>query len=214
MNDVTAEERQDPAEDVALHRLARVERNERAMEALQRAVASLQASRDASRKVLWLVIPALVGALATVLVFAAEKIAASSERAGEIRATLDSEKDRRQTLEREVEQLRAVLLRLGAGEPHKPTSTDDALPPPPDKFSLSPQRRDGHGGGAALAASGRVLLQTPKLQNGHDRIVPTLHSMFELHVRPHEVRGWMCGDEAQAKRARQATATILSIPEM
>lgn len=103
------------------HRLdARLARVERENETLRREVSSLASSRDTGRKLMWLVIPALVGALATVLVFAAEKIASSAERAGEVKSDLRSLEKQVDTkdrvidqMQREIDQLRGVLLKLG-----------------------------------------------------------------------------------------------------
>lgn len=150
-------------------------------ERLERHVASLLSSRKNTLRALWIAIPALLGALGTVLVFAAEKIATSSERAGKVEATLESEKERRQSLEREVEQLRAVLLRLGfgIGDPRKPTSD---VPKLPDLLSW---RHFPSGTPAStIGLSGRVFLHTPKLQYGQGFKMPLLHSMLLLHTDP------------------------------
>lgn len=94
----------------ALERIARI--LEQLAGQQQQSVASLVASRDATRKVMWPVILALLGALGTVLVFSAEKIASSSERAGRMEATIEALKDARQQDREEISQLRGALLRL------------------------------------------------------------------------------------------------------
>lgn len=196
-----------------LHRLARLERDQ---EAMGRSLESLVASRSAQHKLLWLAIPALVGALATALVFAAEKIASSSERAGKLEATVEALKERASKQDAEITQLIEVLLRRGAIlEPHRPTSDTPALP---DHLSLL-----DHGASStpasAIGLSGRVFLQTPKLQNGQGLRMPLPHSMLLLQMEPHVLRGsTVCGAGERASQAMTdaiaTTRAILSIPEM
>lgn len=79
------------------------------VEAQGRAIDSLVASRRTQHKLVWL----LAGSLATVLVFAANRIAASSEQAGKAQATSEAHEKRVQRLEGEIDQLRAALLKFG-----------------------------------------------------------------------------------------------------
>jgi hypothetical protein len=89
----------------------------------QRDVTSLLGSRAAMRKILWLVIPALAGGLVTALIYAGDKIAMSAERVGRTEARLDAIEKRlddrgaeisqlRVTMEHEIDQLRAALLKI------------------------------------------------------------------------------------------------------
>lgn len=146
--------------------------------AQQEAINSLTASRDTGRKVLWLVIPALVGALATVLVFAAEKVATSSERAGKLEATVDALKDRIAGQESEIGQLRGVLLRLGAGgDPHKPTSGPDPAVHDDRYGVIDPQWPNAH---RPQPVCGRIW-----------------HSVLVEHTSLHD-RGWISSSMKRA----------------
>lgn len=99
---------------------------------MQQDVTSLLASRAALRKILLLVIPALAGGIVTALIYAGDKIATSAERVGRTEARLDALERRlddrgvevtqlRVTLEREIDQVRAALLKLtGTGTDSKP----------------------------------------------------------------------------------------------
>lgn len=155
-------------------RLLRVERDH---ELLRRDVASLTASRDTSRKILWFVIPALVGALGTVVVYAAEKIAASSERIGETAAEIRALKEQRLQDREDIKELRERMLHMSGADPHKPTSDQDLQEVPmstPDKVATN--QRPASGSGASIAASmsppgGAGWIgwreQTPALQKLH-----------------------------------------------
>lgn len=100
------------------HRLdARIGRLERDNEGLRRDVASLVASRDTNRKIMWLVIPLLVTALGTEFHYSSDKIASSSERAGRVEATLDALKEEHKQDREEITQLRGVMLKLVGVDP-------------------------------------------------------------------------------------------------
>lgn len=155
----------------------RLHRAERDVEGLRRDVASLVASRDTNRKIMWFVIPALVGALGTVVVYAAEKIASSSERVGETAAEIRALKEQRVQDREDIKELRERMLHMSGAEPHKPTSDQDLQEVPmstPDKVATN--QRPASGSGASTAASmsppgGAGWIgwreQTPALQKLH-----------------------------------------------
>ena len=194
---------------------AQLERRTEAMErrldarldSLGHVVESLVASRDTGRKLLWLIIPALVGALVSVLVFSAEKIAASSEQAGKQAATIDALKEQVQQQRDDIRELRAALRRQ-SGNDHQPTSD---VPAEPDRLSLgTPASRSSD--------SGRVALHWPKLQN-LQLGTSDVHSIELLQIRPQldggggtTTLGASAGDEAQA--TIDTTRTVLSIPHL
>ncbi len=100
--------------DVLRNNQASIERNQASIE---RDVASLLTSRAMTRKLLWLVIPALATGLVTALIYAGDKIAASAERVGRTEAKLEAYKERLDNEESEIGQLRAKLLQLSGVDP-------------------------------------------------------------------------------------------------
>ncbi len=99
---------------------------------MQQDVTSLLASRAALRKILVLLIPAMAGGIVTALIYAGDKIAASAERVGRTEARLDALEKRlddrgseisqlRITMEHEIDQIRAALLKL-TGTDTKPVT--------------------------------------------------------------------------------------------
>lgn len=164
----------------------RIDAIERRHDDLARMVESLDASRTAGRRILWLVIPALVGALATVLVFSAEKIASSSERAGKLEATVDALKERASKQDSEIAQLLDVLLHRGAAlEPHKPTSG-------PDPFF-----HDRYGG---------IDPQWPKLQRPQPVCGRIWHSVLVEHTSLQD-SGWMTSSIRRARSIDSGTGS-------
>lgn len=184
----------------------RIEAIEHRYEEIDRRVDGLVASRDSGRKILWLVIPALVGALATVLIFAAEKIAMSAERAGETAAEIRALQEQRRQDREDIKELRDRLLRLSAGDHGPPTSTDLPLP---DVFSLlGPSAVVG--GGVGGSSPHRLNEQAPQPCCGL-----SWHSALLEQMSPHTC-GWISGDfpQVQDSVAIKTTKAILSIPEM
>lgn len=150
--------------DVRLHRV------ERDNETLRREVASLTASRDTNRKVMWLVVPALVGSLATVLIFAAEKIESSSRHAGEADADVRNLIKQLDLQRSDIAEIRAFLYRKSGADPL--SHPDSGIVDPDawrDGFARigdwghSVPASSGGGGAGTIGTS----LHHPPLQNRH-----------------------------------------------
>lgn len=174
------------------------ERREHRLERIEDHVDSLLSSRKNTNRALWIVIPALIGALGTVLVFAAEKIAASYERVGETRATiaglrdrLDDLKDRYKDQAAEIGQLRATLLRLGVIDPRKPTSDVPAVP-------------DGHAFNQGGSSPHRPKLQRPQPSCGK-----IWHSGLLLQMSLHR-SGW-CTSSISLARSSDSSSVVASL---
>lgn len=90
---------------------------EERFEQLELDVRELMASRKTMNRLVWLAIPGLIGALVTVLLFAADKIATSSRHAGEADADMRNFKDQLEHQRNEIIELRAALYRKSGVDP-------------------------------------------------------------------------------------------------
>lgn len=129
MTDIEAEEAD------LIERVRKLESKMDDLPALQQQITSLLDGRKTTRWIIALVIPALVTALGTVLVWAASKMETAAERVGETTAELRAIRDKNAEQEVEISELRAQLWSIGrrsSAAPAPPTSIDL---PPPDKFS-------------------------------------------------------------------------------
>lgn len=161
------------------HRVARLDRLERNLEATQQVVQTLVTSRATTNRILYVAIPLLLGGMGGVLAYAANTIAASSERVGETRATISALQKQVDKQDVTIGQLLEILLRRGALlEPHKTPTSD--VPRQPDKVSLLDQR--------SSVSSGLVDRHSPKLQNLHSPVLP--HWMLLLHCEKQVLRGF------------------------
>jgi hypothetical protein len=79
---------------------------------LEARVGSLTASRKTSRWIVGLGLPVLLSAIFGLILYSADKIAANSERVGGTAAEMKALSRQIESLEREIGELRAVLLRL------------------------------------------------------------------------------------------------------
>lgn len=156
----------------------------RRLDKLEQQMASMIASRTTFQRLLWLVIPALLGGIVTALIYAADKISAGAERVGKTEATIEALKERLDSQAAEISQLRAKLLQLGGVDRHQPSSGPEAphaVGGSTDRFSsVAPAGGD----------SGLTALHVPKLQNGQRRMM-LWHSRFELQTSPQASRGWI-----------------------
>lgn len=184
-------------------------------EELEQQVESLLASRKTMNRLVWLAIPGLIGALVTVLLFAADKIASSSRHAGETEADMRNLKEQLEHQRAEIIELRATLYRKSGADPHSlPNSDMDDPDAWFDKLSTvdraAPQSVPASGGGPNGVIG--TVLHRPALQNRHT--LPNWeHSALLEQMFRHPPSGLGLGaaggaDELQAARAITTTDTM------
>lgn len=86
-------------------------------ELLERQVESLTTKSKTMSRLMWLAIPGLIGALVTVLLFAADKIAASSRAAGEVETEIRNLREQNAQQREDLKELRGMLHKFGLIDP-------------------------------------------------------------------------------------------------
>ena len=90
---------------------------EERFESLERQVEQLTAKSKVMGRLMWLAIPGLIGALVTVLLFAADKIAASSRTAGEVETEIRNLREQNAQQREDLKELRGIMHKLGIVDP-------------------------------------------------------------------------------------------------